>query len=70
VSLIGLGKSAERLRTLGLQAEMAFINSHVDDVGTVCRLSGSEISAALPVLEPGEDAAWTQASPLEQRRAS
>ena len=70
VSLIGLGKSAERLRTRGLQAELAFIMSHVDDVPTVCRLSGSEISAALPVPAIGEEAAWTQASPLEQRRAS
>jgi phosphosulfolactate phosphohydrolase-like enzyme len=70
VSLIGLGKSAERLRARGLQAELAFIMSHVDDVRTVCRLSGSEISAALPVPAIGEEAAWTQASPLEERRAS
>jgi len=72
VSLIGLGKSAERLRTLGLQADLAFIMTHIDDVRTPGRLNGSEISAARPVPEPavGEDAAWMQASPLEQLRAS
>ena len=74
VSLIGLGKSAERLRTLGLQAELAFITTHVDDVPIPCRLLGSELSAARPEpvsdLADGEEAAWMDAPPLEQLRAS
>lgn len=72
VSLIGLGKSAERLRALRLHDDLAFILAHIDDVRIPCVVSGCEISAAVPVPERAvrEDAAWMQASRISRLRAS
>jgi phosphosulfolactate phosphohydrolase-like enzyme len=47
IGLIGLGKSAESLRTRGLHRDLAFILSHVDDVPIPCRMSGREVVAAV-----------------------
>jgi phosphosulfolactate phosphohydrolase-like enzyme len=43
-SLIGLSRSAERLRTRGRGAEVDFVLGHVDDLDLVCSCTGQEIS--------------------------
>ena len=72
VGLIGLGKSAERLRTQGLHGDLAFILGHIDDVRIPCRVDGFEISAAVPLPERvmQEEPARMQASRLARLRAS
>jgi len=72
VGLIGLGRSAERLRTQGLHADLAFILEHVDDVRIPCQVNGNEISAAVPAAERALEleAALSQTSRFVGRRAS
>lgn len=43
-SLIGLSRSAERLRNRGRGVEVEFVLGHVDDLDVVCFFAGSEIS--------------------------
>jgi phosphosulfolactate phosphohydrolase-like enzyme len=44
VSLIGLSRSAERLRTRGRESEVAFVLRHVNDLNTVCGFAEGEVS--------------------------
>ena len=43
-SLIGLSRSAERLRSRGRGAEVDFVLGHVDDLDVVCFCAGHELS--------------------------
>ena len=43
VSLIGLSRSAERLRARAKEAELAFVLGHVNDLDQVCAFDGGEI---------------------------
>jgi phosphosulfolactate phosphohydrolase-like enzyme len=43
-SLIGLSRSAERLRIRGRAAEVEFVLSHVNDLDVVCAWAGHEVS--------------------------
>ena len=49
VSLIGLSRSAERLRAGGHDLELEFVLHHVNDLGVVCVYEGGEIED--PVLK-------------------
>jgi len=74
VGLLGLGKSAEGLRTRGFDDDLAFVLMHIDDVRIPCRVSGQEISAALPMFRAKrvvqEDPVPAQASRYARLRAS
>jgi hypothetical protein len=72
VGLIGLGKSAEALRTRGFHRDLAFILGHVDDVRIPCRMNGQEVAVAGPRSERAdhEEPARVPESGLARLRAS
>ena len=43
VSLIGLSRSAERLRSRGRESEVAFVLKHVNDLEVVCAYDSGEL---------------------------
>jgi phosphosulfolactate phosphohydrolase-like enzyme len=68
VSLIGLSRSADRLRARGRGADVDFVLHHVDDVSVVCAYENGEIRDAIAtrrrVQDDTETPAWGTPIPV------